>query len=441
MSLHGKIPAMQRKPREASRRTFNTQKIALLIDRVIGPMLCWPLVLIGRPIRKKLARPAEGAPTRILLVKMWGIGSIILATPLLRSIRQTYPNARVDFLSLSQNRPILEILPWVDRVYTVSLDKGLFQFAVETVRLIGTLRRVRFDVVFDLEFFTFFSAILTFLIAPSESRGFGSNRHVRGRLHTSQAPFSSDSHVATNFEALLSEPGVAIIRRAAPHLPQIQQDAGIAQRVTARLAAHHSWLPDRPLVVANPNASDLALERRWPAGQFAELLRLIADEREVNIALIGSRSERRHVESVIAFSKRDDLINVAGELDLRELIELLRQATVLVTNDSGPLHLASAVGTATVSLFGPETPTLYGPLTSTPNQEHIVHYERLQCSPCINVHANKEVLCWYAEARCMTSILPRDVAASISSILGDRPSRLPVVNDSARTWRLRATSN
>ena len=116
-------------------------------------------------------------------------------------------------------------------------------------------------------------------------------------------------------------------------------------------------------MVVNPNAGDMALERRWPPGHVAELLGRLAAEGDWNLVLTGSVEEREHVEDVRRRSGLGDrVISTAGRLDLAALVALLSEATVFVTNDSGPLHLASAVGTSTVALFGPETPVLYGPL-------------------------------------------------------------------------------
>ena len=95
------------------------------------------------------------------------------------------------------------------------------------------------------------------------------------------------------------------------------------------------------------------------------------------------------------------------------------------------MHLAAAAGTSTVSLFGPETPTLYAPLRSRPAQRHAVHYLRLACSPCMFVHDNKVLSCWFAQARCMTGIRPADVLASVEDLLaGDAggAARLRVVD-------------
>jgi ADP-heptose:LPS heptosyltransferase len=137
--------------------------------------------------------------------------------------------------------------------------------------------------------------------------------------------------------------------------------------------------------------------------------------------LIGSRGERAHVEEVVRASGAGArLVNFAGRSDLGELVALLAHASAVVTNDSGPMHLACAAGAPVVALFGPETPTLYGPLRAAAGQHHAVHYLRLGCSPCMFVHDNKVLSCWFSQARCMAGIAAADVLTSVEDLLDGR---------------------
>jgi ADP-heptose:LPS heptosyltransferase len=104
------------------------------------------------------------------------------------------------------------------------------------------------------------------------------------------------------------------------------------------------------------------------------------------------------------------------------LIALLAHADVMVSNDSGPMHIAAAVGTSIVALFGPETPLLYGPLRASPSQHHALHYLGLRCSPCMFVHDNKVLSCWFSQAQCMTGIAVADVFASVKMLLAGEDS-------------------
>ncbi len=116
------------------------------------------------------------------------------------------------------------------------------------------------------------------------------------------------------------------------------------------------------------------------------------------------------------------MVNLAGKSHIGELVALLAHAEVVVSNDSGPMHIAAAVGTSIVALFGPETPVLYGPLCASPGQRHAVHYLGLRCSPCMFVHDNKVLSCWFSQAQCMTGIAVSDVFASVQTLLaGEHP--------------------
>jgi ADP-heptose:LPS heptosyltransferase len=150
----------------------------------------------------------------------------------------------------------------------------------------------------------------------------------------------------------------------------------------------------------------------------AELLVHLTAQRAANVVLIGSPVERPHVDAVVRQAGvASRVVNLAGRSSIGELVALLEQAAVFVTNDSGPMHIAAATGTSTVALFGPETPTLYRPLRSSPGQRHFIHYLGMGCSPCMFVHDNKVLSCWFSQAKCMSGIAAADVLASVEAAL------------------------
>ncbi|MEE8475367.1 MAG: glycosyltransferase family 9 protein, partial [Myxococcota bacterium] len=210
-------------------------------------------------------------------------------------------------------------------------------------------------------------------------------------------------------------------------------DAATAAALDRRLAAVPGWREGRPLVAVNPNTGEMALERRWPEERMIDFLKGLCAAEDANVVLTGSAGEREFVTSLVdASGLGERLINLAGEIGIDELLALFNRCDVVVTNDSGPLHIAAAAGANVVALFGPETPSLYGPLRSRPEQQHTLHYRRMACSPCMFVHDNKVLSCWFAQAQCMTGISPADVEASVDALL-EASQR-----DSGRTPELRA---
>ena len=401
-------------------------QLALWIDRRLGPPLCAGLLAAKRLFRRSPALPPEPV-RRILVLKMWGMGSIVLATPLLERLRQLHPEARIDFVSLRENEPILELCPQIDRPVSIDLGRGVLAFGLGALRALRILRSERYDLLFDLEFFTRFSAIFSFLVGARRSHGFSAKGNWRGRLHDVEVPFNAYHHVALNFLTLLRDPMDPVDLHELSHgegLPRLEARPEDRESCERRLAEHPAWREGEPLVVVNPNAGDMALERRWPLERMAELLKHLAGQYRGNIALVGSAAEREYVESVVRESGVEARIsNLAGRLELGELVALLARAAVVVSNDSGPLHLAAAAGASTVALFGPETPTLYRPLRSRVGQRHAVHYRGLACSPCMFVHDNKVLSCWFAQARCMTGIQPADVLSDVVDLLAARDRR------------------
>jgi len=364
------------------------------VDRLLGRPVFWAL----RPFAGR--RRASGTPPRrVLLIKFWGIGSLQLLTPAVRSLRTRYPGAQLELLTLVANRSFAEGLRIFDRVHTLDVHTGWWSIANRIGKLIGRLRRARFDAVFDFEFFTHFSAVLSLLTGAPRSAGFASQHMLRGGLHTEWTPFIRTWHVARNFRALAGgEDGSTV--EAKDLIPFKVSDRDRAE--VAALLLGGSLRPG-PIVVLNPNAGHLSLERRWPPERFAELARRLILGSGVGVCLIGSEGETgRALEVTVRAGKLPPgmLVDFSGRLSVGGLCALFECVQAVVTNDSGPMHLAAALGATTFGLFGPETPQMYRPLGP---RAHAL-WKPPACSPCLNVHDNKLGGCFRGRPECMTNL-------------------------------------
>src|SRR5262249_30659200 len=155
---------------------------ALAIDRRVGALVTW-LLLLTKPLRR--ARPARppAEVERILLLKMWGMGSIVLVSSIFREAKKRYPNARIDVITLHENLALLSLYPEVERKLTLDLSRGVPSFLWQTLTMLRRLRRERYDLLLDLEFFTRFSAIFSYLAGARRTHGFSAKSQARGRLH------------------------------------------------------------------------------------------------------------------------------------------------------------------------------------------------------------------------------------------------------------------
>ena len=381
-------------------------------DRALGGLAYLALqpLRLGRMLKRP--RPVR----RALLIKFWGLGSLQLLTPAVRALRHAHPNASLDLLTLRQNETFACALGVFDRVVTLDVAGASWpRLFVRILRAIVELRSQGYDVVYDFEFFTRFSAVVSLLSGAPVSHGFSSPETRRAGFHTHRVPFNRYWHVARNFRCLAGgENGVHVALDELTPFPVTDEHR--AEAATALF--EHGFAPDGPLIALNPNAGSLSLERRWPPERFAELARRLILEEGARIVVLGSAAERGRAAEVVARAgdvPRERLANLAGKLSICGTVAVLSEAAAFVTNDSGPMHVAAAVGTPTIGLFGPETPVMYAPLG--PRARWL--YEPPACSPCINVHENKMAVCVRGRAECMTNIGVPLVMESVRRALAD----------------------
>lgn len=380
---------------------------AKLVDEVAGRALS----AAARPLLGR-RRDAGEPPRRILFAKFWGLGSIVLASGAVRAARAAFPEARVDMLTLDANREVCDHLGLFDAVRTVRVDRW-GRFAADSARTLAGLRRARYDAVVDLELFAYVSALAG--AATGAPRRVGFDKAARA-LFTETARFDPRRHVVESFRAL-SE---AFAGPSPAFALSVPRSEAAAASVAAKLAAAGVG-PRDPVVAMNVNASPLAFERRWERAKFADLAARLSARFGAHVALTGSTSERDYVAGLSGDLRAPAAVaNLAGRLSFAELVALLDRADVVVTNDSGPLHVASALDRPTVALFGPETPARYGPLAS----RRLVVYAGLACSPCMSVENRKTVSCRY-DALCMRSIAVDDVWARVEPFVAGLGAAAP----------------
>jgi len=380
------------------------------LDRALGPFLCG-LVRAGYALAPPRPGPAE--LKRILVIKFWGMGGLILSAPLLQSLRASFPSAEIHLATLAQNHEVAEWLGLADRLHLLELSPSPVRTARQIFRFLEQVRAVRADAALDLEYLTRFSALVAGYSRAPLRAGFAAPGVWRGDLHNLPVAFRSDLHVSQNFLQLAAALGA---KPAEPAPSPARPD----RKEGEELLRDHGIAADERVIVVNPNAGELALERRWPAEHFIALLNRILQADLGRVVLIGAPDEQDFVRRLQqSLSSPDQVIVLAGKLNFRQLAGLLARANLLITNDSGPLHLAALLHTPTLSFFGPETPILYGPT----GPEHTALYAHLPCSPCIHIETAKTVRCLHPRPECLYTITPDQAWTAIQSCLQSRQSR------------------
>ncbi|HUI30875.1 MAG TPA: glycosyltransferase family 9 protein [Candidatus Acidoferrales bacterium] len=367
-----------------------TIRFMKFMDEYIGTAIVFLLAILSVGRKRK----REKKTRNILVIKFWGMGSVTLSMPLLAHLKRSLPGAKLHYLTLAGNSELCSMIGEIDFIHTISLTSAT-SFLLSTFKAVTSLRRHNFEMVFDLEFFTNISAIICRVVRARDRIGFQNSRsrtNARSKLYTDTKPFHDNEHVAVNFLRLADKTSDILF----PHFK--------VDKINDPEPMYHH-MP----VAFNINASPLAYERRWSPEEFGLLADFLAAEFGAHIMLTGSQEEREYVEKFSAtLTDPSCFTNVCGELTVGGLIGLLQSCQLIVTNDSGPLHLASALNIPTISFFGPESPVRYGSLSSS----QLTFYKRLWCSPCMTVSNLKTVNC-INNRQCMKQIHFVDIKESI----------------------------
>src|SRR5436190_4618360 len=391
-------------------------------DRWVGAPLCAILTILRR-IFEAGARPEPRQVQRILFVKFAEQGSTVLAFPAIRRAIEMVGRENVYFVVFEDNRFVLdamEVIP-VGNVITIA-TKNLFGLATGALRAVLQVRKIGIDAVVDMEFLTRFSAILTFTTGAKSRVGFHTffgDGPYRGDLMTHRLLYNPHLHISQMFEAM-----VEALTRDSAVLPTFDFTPSVNQplarfrpspselaEINACLERENPRIGPAPLVLLNPNASDLLPLRRWPPLRYVQLARrLLEHYPELFIGFTGAPSETVPNNQLADKVGSDRVIRLAGKTTLRHLLVLYARSAILVTNDSGPAHFASMTPIRVVTLFGPEAPALFA--ARSPNA--IALWAGIACSPCVNAYNNRQSVC--RNNLCMQAITVDDVFEKVTSI-------------------------
>jgi ADP-heptose:LPS heptosyltransferase len=383
-----------------------TQKI----DRLFGSAICSILLVLRCFVEFARPRKEDGQykVTNILFIKYLGMGSILCASPAFRRIKEIFPLSKVTILTEISNKELCENLPGVDSIITIDI-KRLSSFLSTFLAALNSARKNEYDYVIDLEFFANISAIFTLLLTivsrPKSCVGFNFPKKIRNRIYDIRVVFDHDRHIGEVYLKVLSSLGKAkdaqyTYEQEVIKLLEYSDKEYLNNLIKKTIPSQER----RSVITININSGELCLQRRWPKEYFIEVVRALLNETKSLILLIGGRGDVKYVANFISqlpSSKR--IINIAGKTKLNELVDVISKSDLFITNDSGPLHIGHILAVPIIAFFGPETPTIYGPL----GNNQYVFYEDMYCSPCLSVYNSKISEC--KNNICMLSITPDKV--------------------------------
>ena len=326
----------------------------------------------------------------ILIVRLGALGDVVHAIPAAAAIRAALPEARIDWLVEAKHRPIVDLVTAVDGVVTL---EG------RTIRawadIVSRLRRARYDVALDLQGLMK-SAILARASGASRVAGF-SIWHLREKgarpFYSETGPAEGADHVIQKNLQLLRVVG---IETSEVEFPIADVSSAAADAVRTELGAARYAL-------INPGAA--WPNKQWPAARYGEVAAFLRDIRNLPSIVLWGPGEESLARSVIEASH--GAARQAPRTSIADLVALARGASLVVSGDTGPLHIAAAVGTPAVAVFGPTNPARNGPWS--PDDVTVSRFDRCDC--------HYERKCHQA-AWCLDTVTVTEVTAAVQQRLG-----------------------
>jgi lipopolysaccharide heptosyltransferase II len=408
-------PSSRKKLRKIGIRTSKSvlRTCIFVAMSIIGGVL-W----LGR-LGKKYPQLAPGSfsPKRILVIRLDLIGDLVLSLTVVRLLKRTYPEAEIDLLAMPSSVKVVaddpdlaQIIPYDPNVWR--RPKALLRMRNwrEAQLLLQRLRSRHYDLAISV--FGDWAAVLAVLSGARRRVGFGREGYpgfmtnsVRGRHwdrydHKHEVDYCLELARAAGATPNEKDriPRLHVSEQAREEVEQLLQQEGIGQ--------------GRPLIACHASSNN-GYSKRWPLPYWATLIDHLVCKDGMQVVLTGAPGDLPLVESVIhRMHERERVFNLAGKTSLTQLAALLQRADLLISGDSGPMHIAAAVGTPLIAIHGPTDPALTGPVSPTAT----VLKSGIWCSPCYNAKDTAD--CRFYTTQCMKNILPSQVIGVVHNKLG-----------------------
>jgi heptosyltransferase II len=315
----------------------------------------------------KLIRPAN----ILVRVPNW-LGDTVMAAPAVSAVRKIFPRVRLTILAREIFAPFWRDFPGVDQVLSLGAEhRGVFGFFKKAAEI----KKHRFDTALILPV-SFSSAFLPFLAGIPVRIGWSGEARDLFLTHLIDRPNERKKHLVLEYIDLVQQAfGKTLVketvRLSAPRLSG-------ALKESAKFFGKSS--PNKRWIALAPGAT-YGLSKRWPLANWMDLVKLLLAEKKESLLILGGKEETEYLEPLVQSipqAQKHSVISLVGRTTPLQLAAVLKQCRLLITNDTGPMHLAAAVGTPTVALFGSSSPAWTGPF----GKGHQVIYKNVECSPC-----------------------------------------------------------
>ena len=404
------------------------------IDRWVGQLLCSAVSLWARVLGTRVPRIDPGkAPRHILVILLSEMGSIVLAGPMFKALRERYPTATVHVLQLKKNQQVSRMLRLTEDAHLHGIDDSSgYTLVRDILRVCLAMRRLPLDVVIDCELFSRISSLLSYLTGAPRRAGFTPHTQeglYRGSYINCAIPYNPYQHISKQFLSLVDAlEGDSAPRNKAAPIRELPAETGLSvpftpeelQAYRTQVLRDHPVLAGRKVVLMYPGGGILP-ERAWPVEHYARVARGLIDAGHA-VGLIGLKEDAALAAELQQRVGSEFCLAFTGYTrSLRELLMLFHASHLLLANDGGPGHFASLTPIRTMMFFGPETGKLYGPLPGTYGPKATVYESGIACSPCLSAYNHRLTFC-DGDNQCLKRIAPDPVLADALQALREEPA-------------------
>ena len=408
--------------------SFSSASVSMLslqtkirIDRIVGTPIVHILNLLSRGLGFFLRRNHDFGDSvkTIVVCKLLGLGGIIQSSPLLKALKDHYPQAKIIYVTTKAGQGTCEAIPFIDEIILLD-DKSPWCLLKSVFSFIRRCHALKVDAFLNLEVYSQLSNILAITSMGRNRLGYYTKPSdiLKVGIYTHMAyynTFAPRHRIFTQLALLMDIPESSIEDK----LPPLNINPDAWETACAKLPV----LREKNYVVLASNGSDLSKERRWPTEFFRELvLRLSKCYPDKTFILCGTLNEKTATQSIIDGLNNPHIINTAGTFNLAELFNIITYAHIIIANDTGPAHMALALGVKTLILFGPVHP----------RQVHMVDqknfypiYKSVYCSPCVHIFDTAPC---NGNNVCMKLITVNEVLQAAHLLLNDSepPQKIPM---------------
>ena len=345
-------------------------------------------------------------PGHILIIRLSSLGDITHCLPVSYNLKKRYPKARVAWLVREKYRELLEMDSCLDEIITIKNlgSKKLLPRIREIFRIVNVIRNLKFDVVLDLHCALITNIIALFSDSPVKLGIDKRNELGLKWLKYCPLPKNKKTHRINAYLSILNLMGINNYEiEYSLRIPPLDKKKAI------NLLEEYSCSPRETIIALHPGASRKIKE--WDIERFAKLSYLLAIKYGSRVIIISGPKEKNFGQNSIAKLFNSKAIFIA-HYNIKELSALLEKCDLFIGNDSGPLHLAAALGLPTVSIFGPSDHLISGPY----GEKHKVVRKDVFCNPCYK-NFNVEFNCKNNNRNCLKSLNVEDVLKETEPML------------------------